>query len=100
MQAHRPSPALVVSIVALIVALGGTAVAAKVLITSSGQIRNGAIAGVDLRDGTITKNKLSKGTIRSLTGARTSGSSIDSPGGAQAIEAHRQQGPDLPKGGS
>ena len=38
MRSHKPSPALVVSIIALVVAMGGTAVAAKVLITSSAQI--------------------------------------------------------------
>lgn len=100
MQSHRPSPALVVSVIALIVALGGTAVAAKVLITSSAQIKNGAVTGLDIRNGTITKKKLSKGTVKSLTGSGTTGSSVVSPNGTQAIESHRQQGPDMPKGGS
>lgn len=99
MQSRKPSPALVVSIVALVAALGGTAVAAKVLITGSAQIRNGAIRGVDLRNGTITRSKLSKGALGSLTGSVT-GSSVDTSGGARALEAHRQLGPELPGGGS
>jgi hypothetical protein len=47
----RPSPALVVSVIALIVALGGSAVAATTLITRSDQIRNGVITSADLKDG-------------------------------------------------
>lgn len=96
MKTRKPSPALVVAIVALVAALSGTAVAAKVLITSSAQIKNGSIRGVDLRDGTITRRKLSSAAKQTLTG-----SSIGEPEGAggEALEAHRQQGPDLPKGG-
>jgi len=45
----RPSPAMIVALVALLVATSGTAVAAsKVLITSSSQIKNGAISSADL----------------------------------------------------
>ena len=39
---RRPSPALVVAIIALVVAMTGTATAAKTLISSSTQIRTGA----------------------------------------------------------
>jgi hypothetical protein len=94
MHSRKPSPALVVSIVALIVAMGGTAVAAKVLITSSSQIKNGSIRGVDLKKGTITKSRLSKGTLASLNA-----SSSVAPGDTSATEAHRQTGPDVPAGG-
>ena len=45
---RRPSPALVVSVLALFVALGGTATAAGVLIKSSKQIKAGAIDASDL----------------------------------------------------
>jgi hypothetical protein len=45
--AHKPSPALLVAVLALFVALGGTATAAKVLITS-GDIKNGTIRLVDI----------------------------------------------------
>lgn len=95
MQSRKPSPALVVSIVALVVAMSGTAVAAKLLITSSSQIKNGTIRGVDLRKGTITKKQISASTLGSLT----SSASV-SPTSAAAIEAHRQTGPDLADGGS
>ena len=96
MHGRKPSPALVVSIVALVVALSGTAVAAGVLISSSSQIKNGTIRGVDIKSGTITKSKLSKGTQALLGG----GSSTAAPGDTQALESHRQTGPDVPEGGS
>ncbi len=67
MKLRRPSPALVISCIALVVACTGTAVGAT-LITSSSQIKNGAVTsgdikngsvqGADLKDGTITANKL------------------------------------------
>lgn len=93
MQSRKPSPALVISIIALVAALGGTAVAAKVLITSSSQIKNRTIRGVDLRDGTITSRQISKSTLRNVVG-----SSVESD--TAAIEAHRLTGPDMPTGGS
>lgn len=96
MKSRKPSPALVVSIIALVVALSGTAVAAKVLITSSSQIENRTIRGLDLRDGAITKRQIAKATLRSLTAS--SGGSGRS--GSAAIEAHRLTGPDVPDGTS
>ena len=82
----KPSPALVVSIIALVVALSGTAVAAKFLITRSGQIKNGV----------VTKSKLSTG-VQSLLG---SGGASPGTSDTQAIEAHRLNGPELATGGS
>lgn len=61
-----PSPALFVSIAALVAATGGTAVAAKTLITSSTQIRNGAVSGADVKDGSVFPRDLSVGTQRAL----------------------------------
>jgi hypothetical protein len=90
----KPSPALVVSIIALIVALSGTAVAAKFIITNSGQVKDGALAGSDLRAGTITKSKLSSG-VQSLLGGATAKAA-----GTQAIESHRVKGPDVANGGA
>lgn len=107
MTVHKPSPALVVSIVALVVAMGGTAVAAKVLITSSSQIKNQTIRGVDLQKGAITKSRLNKrvrsavyGGGDSISGSSVGGSSTSGSGGGRALEAHRLAGPDMPEGGS
>lgn len=48
LRLHRPSPALVVSIIALVIASAGTAAAATVLIKSSKQVAKGAINSGDL----------------------------------------------------
>lgn len=83
MRFTLPSPSMVVAIIALVVALGGTATAARTLITSSSQVRAGSITGSDvrnssltgvdvknrslrggdLRDGTITSRQLKDGTV-------------------------------------
>jgi hypothetical protein len=56
---RAPSPALVISMVALFVALGGTALAAK-----------GYIAGTHIKPHSIPKNRLTGGAIKSLRGAK------------------------------
>ena len=73
LRGRRPSPALVISIVALVMSMGGTAVAAKILITSTSQIKNGAVTGADLKDGTVSTKDVKSGAI---TGAQVKGSSI------------------------
>jgi hypothetical protein len=60
---RRPSPALVVSIVALVMATAGTAAAAKVLITSSSQIKKGAVNGGDIADGSVSNRDLKKEAV-------------------------------------
>ena len=87
MKLRPPNPALVISIIALIVACGGTAIAAP-MITSS-QIRNLTIRGVDVRNGTLTLSKLSQGAqqlIRRRAGAAA--------GGRVAYEVVRKAGPE------
>ena len=119
MKSRRPSPALVISIIALVVALGGTATAA-VVISSSSQIKNGVITGADirnssitgsdvrkgtltgskLRNDTITLSKLSPGTERLIRrgGGGTIGSSDDQQG--SSFEGFRKAGPEnQPPGG-
>jgi len=97
MKLRRPSPALVISLVALVVACTGTAVAATI-ITSTSQIRNGAVLSADikngtlqnkdLKNGTLTQSKLSAGVVRKLGGATAA------PGGTTAHEAVRNTGPE------
>jgi hypothetical protein len=60
---RRPSPALVVSIIALVMATAGTATAAKVLVTSSAQIKKGAVNGGDVADGSLSARDLKKETV-------------------------------------
>jgi hypothetical protein len=64
----RPSPALVVSIIALVVALGGTGYAASTLpknSVSSGQIKRGAVHNSDLARGAVTSSTVRDGSLLS-----------------------------------
>lgn len=57
----RPTPGLVVAVVALIVALGGTSYAAFALPNNSvgsNQLRNGAVRTKNIRDGAVTDRKI------------------------------------------
>lgn len=64
MRISRPSPSLVVSIIALVVACAGTATAASVvLIKNSAQVKAGALSGTDLADKTVKNVKLSTNSV-------------------------------------
>jgi hypothetical protein len=76
MHSRRPSAALVVSLVALFVALGGTATAARLLITTR-EIKNGTIRLVDL----------SPSTRAALRGATHTGAIDDDAAGGRPIRA-------------
>jgi len=58
---RRPSPALIVAIVALVVALGGTAIAANTI--RSGDIVNGQVKTADLADGAVNSVKVQRGAL-------------------------------------
>jgi hypothetical protein len=98
MKLRRPSPALVISMTALVAACAGSAYAATV-ITSSDQIRNGVILSsdikngsvqnVDIRKSTITETRLSAGLLK-----RIDGGPAPSSGGSIAYEARRSTGPE------
>jgi hypothetical protein len=86
---RRPSPALVVAIVALFVAFSGTATAA--LVMTGKNIKDGTITGKDVKNRTLGAKKLSKKTVRSLKGQR-------GPAGPQGVAG--LQGPAGPAGPS
>lgn len=65
-RTRRPSPALVVAIVALVVAMTGTATAAKTLISTTSQIRNGAVTSADVRDRSLQQRDLAPALQRSI----------------------------------
>ena len=88
MKLRPPSPALAVSITAVVIACTGSAVAATVI--TSKQIRNGTIQGVDIKKETITSSKLSKGT-QNLLGRR---GAAPAAGGHIVYEALRKAGPE------
>jgi len=87
MKLRRPSPALVISIVALVAACAGSAVAATVI--TGKQIRNGTIQGVDIRNNTIQSGKLSKGIQNILKKKAPAASTA-----RNAIEQVRKAGPE------
>jgi len=89
MKLRTPSPALVISIVALCVALGGSAYAATQI--TSKQIRNGTIQGVDIKNGTILSSKLGSGVQKLLT-AKPAASAAST--GKLGYEAVRKAGPE------
>jgi hypothetical protein len=61
LRKKRPSPALIVAILALIAALSGTAVAANKF--GGGQIKRNAIKAKHIRDGNVTAPKLADGNV-------------------------------------
>jgi hypothetical protein len=68
---HRPSPALVVAILALVVAMAGTSYAATQI--GSAQIKNNSVKGKDVKDANLTGKDVKD---KSLTGADISDSSL------------------------
>ncbi|HUR86923.1 MAG TPA: hypothetical protein VMY78_16440 [Solirubrobacteraceae bacterium] len=89
MKLRTPSPALVISIIALAVALGGSAYAATVI--TSSQIRNGTIQNVDIKKGTIQSSKFSTG-VQNLLNKKTGTAAAGT--GRAGFEAIRKAGPE------
>jgi hypothetical protein len=87
MKLRRPSPALVISIVALVAACAGSAVAATVI--TSSQIKNETIQNVDIRKGTIQSGRLSKGLQKIILKK-----SAPAPAPKIAYEQVRKAGPE------
>ena len=87
MKLRRPSPALVISIVALVAACAGSAVAATVI--TSSQIRNGTIQNIDIKAGTISSSKLTKG-VQNILNRKPAAA----PTNKLAYEVVRKAGPE------
>ncbi len=92
MKISRPSPALIVSIIAVVIACAGTATAASVLIKNSSQIRAGAVNGGDIRNRSITSSDLANGAVKSANLAGSVRSAL-AGSGLQATEVSRRSGP-------
>jgi len=98
MKLRRPSPALVISVIALTVACAGTGYAATVITSSSqikngavqsGDIKNGSVQNVDIKKSTITETRLSKGLLTKIGGGAPA-----APGAGVAFEGLRKAGPE------
>lgn len=73
-RARRPSPALVIALLALFFALAGTALAAaRLVITSSSQVRNGVLVGADVRNASLSAAKLTPAARAALAAAGRQG---------------------------
>jgi hypothetical protein len=95
MKLRTPSPALAISIIALCVALGGSAYAATQI--TSKEIRNGTIQNVDIKSGTIQSTRLSSGVQKIL---KKKGAGSAAAAGMVSTEAIRKSGPEnQPPGG-
>ncbi|MEA2221635.1 MAG: hypothetical protein QOH83_11 [Solirubrobacteraceae bacterium] len=90
MKLRRPSPALVISFTALVVASTGTAIAATV-ITSSSQIKNGAVQSADIKDGSVQGRDIKDGTITANKLKTPPGAAA---GASTAYQALRKSGPE------
>jgi len=105
MKISRPSPSLVVSIIALVVACAGTATAAGVFISKSSQIKNNVITSSKIKNGTITSSDIKDGTIstkdlRKSASSKLGASSVEgAASGLTATEAVRKTGPNKQKPG-
>jgi hypothetical protein len=76
------------------VACTGTAVAATV-ITSSGQIKNGAVSGADIRNGTIRSGDIGKETIQQSRLSKGVSAKLDGAGASSTVyHAIRKAGPE------
>src|SRR4051812_39996829 len=87
---RRPSPAMIVALLALVVACGGTATAASVMIRSSNQVATGSINSGDLANGRgVDIADLTANARRDLT-------PLPGPAGAQGPQGN--QGPQGARG--
>jgi hypothetical protein len=93
--ARRPSSAVVISIIALVLACSGTATAAKFLVSSGGQVKDGVLTGKDIKDRSITAKDLAP---NALGGVKASANSTSAPGAAGTAGAKGDAGPAGAKG--
>ena len=92
--ARRPSPAMVVALVALVSSLTGGAVAATLI--DSGDIQNGSVTGKDLKNLTVARKDIKNNAINS--GKVANGSLLTADFAAGQIPGTGPQGPAGPKG--
>ena len=92
---RRPSVAALLGLMAIVLAMGGTATAAK-LITGK-QVRNSSLTGADVRNGSLGARDLSSAARKSLRGAAGQGAS-GAAGPAGQTGPAGPAGPAGPKG--
>jgi hypothetical protein len=70
---RRPSPAIVISLAALVVAASGTALAADRLVSGDSLIRKRSLSGDRLRNDTLTGQEIKLSSLGQVPSARTAG---------------------------
>lgn len=72
-RSFRPTPALGVAVLALVMASGGTSVAAKLI--NGGDIKNNSVAGVDIKNSSVTGQDVKNGSL--ALGDLKAGTTVD-----------------------
>ena len=94
LRLHRPSPAMVVALCALFVAMGGTGYAAATGAIDSREVKNNTIRGKDVRNGSLegrdVKNRSLtpidfKGSVRGRTGPAGATGAVGPRGATGAV---------------
>ncbi len=96
MRRFKPSPAMVVALLALVSSMAGTGLAAKsYVVSSSKQIKDGAVTGADVKTSSLTGSDIKN---RSLTATDFKGSVQGPQGPPGAIGPQGAKGDPGPKG--
>jgi hypothetical protein len=93
----KPSPALVVAVIAIVLACAGGASAASKLITGK-DIKNSSVTGADIRNGSIGNADIEEGSIGTSRLALSLQDAIDRAGTPGPQGAAGPQGPAGPQG--
>jgi Collagen triple helix repeat (20 copies) len=93
----RPSPAIVLSIVAVVLAMSGSAFAARTLITGK-DVKDGSLTGADVKNGSLSLADIGKSSRDRLTGAKGDKGATGPQGAAGAQGATGPQGAAGPQG--
>jgi hypothetical protein len=93
----RQSPTMVVAMLALFVALTGTAVATTSAVITGKQIKNNSITGADVKNKSLTPRDF-RGSVRGPRGPQGRPGATGATGAAGAQGAQGPQGPQGPQG--
>lgn len=102
LKRFRPSPAMIVAIVALVLSLGGTSYAAIVLPAGSvgtKQLKSNAVVGAKVKTGSLTIGDISPGSLSKTSRVAYTSSEYSVPVNAQTTESAATVSLTVPKAG-
>jgi hypothetical protein len=85
---HSPSPALVISIVALVLAASGTAVAASKLVSGNSLIKVNSLSGNRLKKGSVTGKQIALNSLGTVPSAKQAISATSATSATTATTAN------------